>query len=345
MRVGFVELPKPLRVGGLEKAAADMARYLEGDGVVVTREGIKEGVLRDFDLIHFHGLWAPSHARVASACKQKQIPCIVSPHGMLEPWAWRHRKWKKWPYFYLIEKRRLQRANALLATAEEEAQNIRARVPGQNVDVLTLGIEPDVFPDYENARRKLGWGADERVLLYLSRVHPKKGLWELLQAFKELPEATLRAVRLVILGDGPADYVTRCQKAVESLQSRLKIEWYPPQWGEAKWPYLQGADLFCLPTYSENFGIVMLEAGIVGTPVFTTTGTPWKCIETAGFGYVPPQDPKAYVKVLESFFQRDAPLFAKKRQAFAGWTRENYAWPNLVERYKAYYTRIIEEAQ
>jgi glycosyltransferase involved in cell wall biosynthesis len=120
----------------------------------------------------------------------------------------------------------------------------------------------------------------------------------------------------------------------------IRVDWVEPQWGPAKWPYLQGADLFCLPTYSENFGLVILEAGMVGTPVFTTTGTPWKLIEEAGFGWVPEPEPRLYKGVIEAFLNTSEDELAKRRPAFTEWTRERYAWPSLVGQYKTFYKSL-----
>jgi glycosyltransferase involved in cell wall biosynthesis len=343
MKIRFCELAEPLREGGLEKAAADMATYLNLRGVEVVRSDQPVATGEDFDLVHFHGLWSFSHYKLARRLAGHGIPYVVSPHGMLEPWAWRHRRWKKFPYFHLIEKHRLRAASSILATAGPEAQNIRGFFPSQPIDILPLGIETDYGPDYESARQQLQWKPEEKVLLYLSRVHPKKGLAEMLKALISLGESLRnQTVRLVILGDGPVDYMDACRQLVNRLQGLIQVDWLPPQWGEKKWPYLQGSDLFCLPTYSENFGIVVLEAGIVGTPVFTTTGTPWKEVEEAGFGWVPDPDPAGYADVLREFLEMPISTLHSLRQPFADWTASHYAWPNLVDRYIAYYESVIK---
>lgn len=344
MKVRFIELPEPLREGGLEKAAADMARYLPQAGIEVVRGEQSHAGLEGFDLVHFHGLWSPAHYRIGREARRTGLPVVISPHGMLEPWAWKHRKWKKWPYFHLFEKRRLRAADALLATAAEEAANLQGFFPASRIEVLPLGIEPEARPDYSAAREHLGWEAEERVLLYLSRIHPKKGLRELLGCLFELPDDRVRRqrIRLVVVGDGPAEYVRECRTLAAGLRDRVRIDWISPQWGEKKWPYLQGADLFCLPTYSENFGLVVLEAGMVGTPVFTTTGTPWKPIEEAGFAWVPDPDPARYRDVLEAFLAKPVGELRALRTPFAEWTRERYAWPSLVGRYAAFYQNLQE---
>lgn len=341
MKVRYIELAEHLRTGGLEKAAADMAEYLNDSGVEVIRG--QENVVLDqsLDVVHFHGLWSPTHYKLARQCWNLRLPTVVSPHGMLEPWAWRHRRWKKWPYFHLIEKRRLVRADAILATADAEKQNLREFFPDTHIEVLTLGIEPDVAPDFHKARELLGWGEEERVLVYLSRVHPKKGLKELLESLLEVGETeSLGDLRLMILGDGPADYEAICRSLVDRLGELMEVEWIPPQWGDEKWKFLQAADLFCLPTYSENFGIVILEAGMVGTRIFTTTGTPWKHVEEAGFGYVVDPDPANYPAVLRAFIKAPLASIRNQRNAFSQWTSEHYAWPNIVSQYKAFYERL-----
>lgn len=346
MRVRFIELAEPLREGGLEKAAADMASYLTEAGVEVFRGEGPVDAFGPVDLVHFHGLWSPAHLQAARWCRKKGVPVVVSPHGMLEPWAWHHRKWKKWPYFFLFERARLSRADAILATAEAEAGNIRKRVPNGNIVPIPLGIETDILPDYAEARQTLGWDDGERVLLYLSRVHPKKGLLELVQSLLKIHrKGCATKTRLVILGDGPSSYVETCRSEVENLKEFMPVDWLPPQWGEAKWKYLQGADLFCLPTYSENFGIVVLEAGLVGTPVFTTTGTPWKHVEEAGFGWVVEPDPAIYPDAVRQFLETGWDELKAMREPFAEWTKAHYAWPVLVRRYIEFYKQVLTRSK
>jgi glycosyltransferase involved in cell wall biosynthesis len=208
---------------------------------------------------------------------------------MLEPWAWQHKKWKKRPYWYLIERVHLQRAHRVLATSALEANNLAGFVEDVAIKTIPLALTQDVAPDYEEARRTLNWGSDETILLYLSRIHPKKGLHLLLEALAT-GDANYEDVRMVIVGDGPDSYVNRLRRFADDNQCRLPtIEWEGSVWGDRKWRYMQGADLFCLPTRSENFGLVVLEACQVGTPVLTTTGTPWSILEdwSSGFAVTP----------------------------------------------------------
>src|SRR5438045_8783102 len=102
MRIGYYMPPAPLRVGGLDLAISSLAKELPSAGVEIIAE---PDTLDALDGVHLHGLWQPRFFQLAMACQQRGLPYLTSPHGMLEPWAWRHRWWKKWPYFFLREDR------------------------------------------------------------------------------------------------------------------------------------------------------------------------------------------------------------------------------------------------
>src|SRR6516162_8707688 len=118
LRLAFFVPPPDQRVGGLDLAINTLREALQATGLTVE---IDPAHIDNFDIVHFHGLWQPRFISIAKDCRRSRKPYIVSPHGMLEPWAWRHRWWKKWPYYQLIEQRYLSRAHALVATAASEA--------------------------------------------------------------------------------------------------------------------------------------------------------------------------------------------------------------------------------
>ena len=199
---------------------------------------------------------------------------------MLEPWAWRHKWWKKLPYYYLFERRLLRNARVVLATSEQEAGNLSHFVNPNKIKVIPLGLSDARQPDYGVAREKLCWDSDELVLLYLSRIHTKKGLHPLLRALGAMPDSLPARWRLVIVGDGEEKYISKCRACIASNSALARnVEWKGAVWGDEKWVYHQGADLFCLPTFSENFGLAILEAFQVGTRVLTTRQTPWSFLE------------------------------------------------------------------
>ncbi|HEY3898529.1 MAG TPA: glycosyltransferase [Chthoniobacter sp.] len=329
--------PPEQRVGGLDSAIGALRDALGILGVPISDEvpTAPDGET----VVHFHGLWQPAHSRHAKACLARGTPYVVSPHGMLEPWAWRHKWWKKWPYYKLVEQRYLSRARALVATAASEAGRLHHFLPRARVETLPLGLTSDARPDYENARRQLGWKPEERVLLYLSRIHVKKGLDLLLHALAHSVRS--EPTRLVIVGDGEPAYVRSLQDfAKQHAADLLPIEWKGAIWGTARWPYFQGADLFCLPTHSENFGLAVLEACQVGTPALTTTETPWGTELSSGRGFIGRPTVESIRQSLVDYFQQPR-WAAEKRAALADWAHANFDWKTLAPRYAAFYRSIL----
>jgi glycosyltransferase involved in cell wall biosynthesis len=335
--IHFHEPPPAQRVGGLDAAIVGLRTAMEKAGVRVEMNPTGRG---DAQAAHFHGLWQRNFPGIARAYAARGIPYVVSPHGMLEPWAWRHRWWKKFPYWHLVEKRWTRRAACVLATAEPEAARLRRFFPKTRLECRPLGLTGQARPDYTAARARLGWREDELVLLFLSRIHEKKGLDLLLMALAEMKPAAPPGARLVIVGpeEQPA-YVARCRSIATAHEARLpSIHWMGAVWGDERWPYLQGADLFCLPTHSENFGLAVLEALQVGTPALTTTETPWaEVLRENGRGYICTPRKEDVRLTLEEFFARPRRV---DRTALAHWAWTNYQWDALAPSYAALYDSL-----
>jgi glycosyltransferase involved in cell wall biosynthesis len=339
MKILFYELPEPLRVGGLETYCRSLEAALRQKGIPVEREADPGAFAGQDAVAHFHGIWHPGYLKRSRQLRAAGIPYLTSPQGMLEPWTRRYKGWKKWPYFHLFEKRRTG-GGAVLATADQEAGRLAEFFDPRQIHVLPLGIEAEWTPDYEAARAQLGWAPEEKVVLYLSRIHKKKGLLELSLALGQLDPALLRQARLVIVGAGDEAYLDECRQAQQPLANKLRIDWVPAQWGDKKYPYLRGADLMALPTYSENFGIVVIEATQVGTPVLTTVETPWRIMAERGYGWVTEPKVEHYRDALHEFFTAWHWDSTQREQA-AAWTRETFGWNHLVDRYIALYEQIL----
>jgi glycosyltransferase involved in cell wall biosynthesis len=341
VKLVFYVPPAEQRVGGLDSAIQGLRGALKAQGIAVLDE-VPDNTDGE-TVVHFHGLWQPAHIRVARRCFERGIPYLVSPHGMLESWAWRHKWWKKWPYFRLIEKRHLARAGALLATGEPEALRLRKFLPGQRIETVPLGLTSDARPDYANARAKLGWKPEERVLLFLSRIHVKKGLNLLIEALASMPPPA--STRLVIVGEGDPAYVRSLQRYAEEHAAKLPaIEWKGAVWGDARWSYFQGADLFCLPTHSENFGLAVLEACQTGTPALTTTETPWATVLASGHGFIGKPTVESVRQLLSEFF-RQPPWDERQRVDLSDWAHAKYDWKVLGPQYAAIYAGLMAQAQ
>src|SRR2546423_6144302 len=247
---------------------------------------------------------------------------------MLEPWAWKHKRWKKWPYFQFFEKRHLAGARRLIATSDAEANNLRALLPSSHCAVVPLGLtSASKGPDYQRAREALGWNDSEQIILFLSRIHTKKGLHLLLGALARIGPELTQSARLVIVGGGEHAYVRKLKRFHAHNRSRLpRIDWIGEVWTDEKWMYLQGADLFCLPSYSENFGLAILEALQVGTRVLTTNQTPWGTFLSSDAGHVVDPTQEAIASALMEQLTKATPWSLRQRDSLAEKIHRKFSW-------------------
>lgn len=232
------------------------------------------------DLLHDNGIWLRHNHRLARLATQRRIPRIVSPRGMLEPWALKHKRWKKKLAWRLYQRRDLACASHLHTTAEQETlsvQRLGLAVPVCMVPngVDCPGIEPTSADEQSEAR-----GA--KVALFVGRIHPKKGLPMLIEAWAKIrPEGwTLR-----IAGPDEEGHRAELEKAVSTRCLSGIVSFLGPLDGVKKSAAFFDADLFVLPTHSENFGVVVAEALAHGLPVVTTTAAPWSVLGTSGCGW------------------------------------------------------------
>jgi glycosyltransferase involved in cell wall biosynthesis len=231
-------------------------------------------------LIHSHGVWQPANHWVARAAGRWQVPLIIQPRGMLEPWALGQKAFKKRVALALFQQADLDSARVFVATSEMEAENLRRLGLRQPVVIIPngvdLAIDPSMVGDNHLDPNR------ERIVLFLSRVHPKKGLLELVTAWNCLAPS---GWRLRIAGPDDDGHWNQVESRVRKLGLGSSVEYLGPVDGTQKTALYQQADLFILPTFSENFGIVVAEAMAQGLPVITTRGAPWSELETQRCGW------------------------------------------------------------
>ena len=232
-----------------------------------------------FELLHSNGIWTPVNHWVSRFAARQKIPLVVQPRGMLEPWALAFRGWKKRLALSLYQRRDLRSAALFIATAEQEAESIRRVGLQQPIAVIPNGVQLDVAESIACDRSS---DAGIHKALFLSRVHQKKGLLNLVAAWGRVRPSKWR---LVIAGPDEGGFLAEVLSAVRREGIQDLVEYVGEVEGKAKAELYHSADLFVLPTFSENFGIVVAEALAYGIPVITTRGAPWADLKTYGCGW------------------------------------------------------------
>lgn len=229
------------------------------------------------DIFHTNSCWEPLSSFTLFWAKSVGISTVYTTHGMLEPWIMKHNYYrKKWPALHLYQRRALAAADSLIATAERERTHLLEQ--GYNSEVA---IVPNAV-DVQAIGMKTSWQLRKQILL-LSRLHLVKGIDFLLEAVARL-KGELADYQIVIAGDGDTDYINHLKHCAYELGICHLCKFKGGVYGDEKWRLYQESDFLVLPSYTENFGIVVAEALASGTPVITTQGTPWSWLETYGCG-------------------------------------------------------------
>lgn len=224
------------------------------------------------DLIHINGIWSPQNWGFQKKAQELGIKVILSPHGMLEPWILAQNPLKKKLGLFLYQKKAIQRALFLHATAQMEADNIRTLGFINPMYIIPNGID---LSDVKKHKEYYG----TKKMVFISRIHPKKGIEVLIEAWSN---SNTDGWVLEIAGNGDKEYIENLNQSAKNIKN---VNFVGAKYGEDKWDFLRSADVMVLPTHSENFGIVIAEALAVGVPVITTQGTPWEDLEIHKCGW------------------------------------------------------------
>lgn len=298
---------------------------------------------QSLDIIHTHGVWLRSNHEVIAVCRRRSAPFVISPRGMLEPWALNNRYWKKKLALLLYAEKDLRSAAAFHATAPCEAESIRQLGLKQPIAVIPNGV---VLPDFSDSRgqrteskngEQRTKNKEQKTALFLSRINPKKGLPMLLDAWAKVAPADWR---LVIAGNDDSNHLSVVERKIRELRLADKVSVAGPLFGEAQETAYRNADLFVLPSYSENFGIVVAEALGYGIPVLTTTGCPWQELQKHNCGWwVEPSPAGIEAGLSEALCIKNEELSSMGVRG-RKLVEEKYQWPGIAERMLVFYEWI-----
>ena len=296
------------------------------------------------DVVHVHALWEEIQHQAARAAQRLDRPYIIRPCGGLHPWSLARSRWRKRAYLTWRLRTNLDRATAIHYTTEDErraAQPLGLQAP-EIVEPNGVRLtEFEQMPPAGTFRRGLGPLAERPIVLFLGRIHPKKGLDVLLDA---LAEANLPEALLVIAGPDSGGYQAVLKRQIERLDLRNRVHFTGMLDGADRVAALADADLFVLCSYTENFGVAVIEALAAGTPVIVSDQVGiHREIAAAGVGAAVPVDADALAAELGRWM-RDPELRQDASRRAAAFVRERYDWRAIARAWRLRYESLVRPA-
>lgn len=310
---------------------------------------LDDALKSEWDVIHLHGLWDREIRIAAKAAVAKGIPLVWSPHGMLSPWALHYRWWKKCLPWHLYVNRQLHHAAAFHATSAAEAKWVKDAGFDNAIAIVPLGtLLPDLPPAVTNRT-----ASRMRRLLFVGRIHPVKGLENLVRAWAL---CNTQGWELRIVGPDTNGYGNRLREVAAELGCTGTVVFTGPKLGdELNREYLD-CDCLVLPSFSENFGGVIIDAMAAGKPVIASKATPWSVLEegcevlssscaSKGLercGWWVENDPASLSTALSTMMA----LSDAERKSIGANGRmlvaRKYTWPAVAEQMAEVYNRLIK---
>lgn len=255
------------------------------------------------DVFHTNCCWLPLSALTSIWAKHAGYKVVYTPHGMLEPWIMKRNYWtKKVSATLLFQRKGLAIADMIHSTADSEKHNLLKLGWNNDICVIPNCVDIDVI-DENLSEISSRVGEKSKTILFLSRIHVKKGINFLIEAIAEL-KSQFSGWKIKIAGEGDTKYINELKTLAVKLKVDDLIEFVGGVYGDEKWILYEEASLFVLPTHSENFGIVVAEALACKVPVITTKGTPWYELEEMNCGWWTEVGKEATVAALSSFLSK-----------------------------------------
>jgi glycosyltransferase involved in cell wall biosynthesis len=284
------------------------------------------------DMLHNHSLFMMPNVYPGQVAKRYDVRFVLSPRGTLSDWAMRSGLPLKRAFWPLMQKPALAAVSCFHATSLSEYEDIRRNGFRQPVAIIPNGIDvPELLP------RKSSPGL--RTLLFLGRIHPGKGLDALLPAWARIQEK-FPAWRLRIVGPDNRGYLAQMQRLAAELRLE-RIEFSGALHGTQKWRAYREAELFVLPTQSENFGVSVAESLAAGTPAIVSKGAPWAGLESQRAGWWIDQGVEPLVACLTEACGRRPESLAEMGARGRAWMENDFSWAQIGRRMAETYRWLV----
>jgi glycosyltransferase involved in cell wall biosynthesis len=286
----------------------------------------------NIELLHNHGLWLPINHKIAVCSRRNKLPLVITTHGMLTLWSFNYHKLKKQLAWWLYQRNDIEKCSAVHVTSQSEVDDLRQIGYKGPAALIPLGLD---LPELRNVPKD----PDRiRTALFVSRIHPKKGLLNLVEAWSIVRP---KGWRVVIAGPDQMNHEAELKKTVREKGIEKDFVFKGPIYGDEKWDLYWNSDLFILPTYSENFGIVVPEAMACGLPVITTYGTPWEELNTKSAGWWVPIGVEPLVTALRQAVEMNDDERSAMGMRGRKVVEENYQWNTAAIKMRKLYEWIL----
>ncbi|HTK50969.1 MAG TPA: glycosyltransferase [Gemmatimonadaceae bacterium] len=289
-----------------------------------------------YDVVHVHALFSYATIPGCRAAARVPVPYVLRPLGTLSDWSLGHRRWKKRPYYALLERSHLAGASAIHVTSDAEADDVARLGYGNRARVIPLGVDVGARPP-RHARAPSG--SEPLRLLFLSRLHEKKNVPMLLRALAAAANAS-RRIELTVAGDGEPGYREQLDELANQLGLREVVSFAGHVDGRAKARAFAEADCFVLPSSHENFGLAVAEAMAAGLPAIVTPDVALaRDVHAVGAGVVTEPTENALASALVWASEHRATLLEMGDRAWQHASRE-LSWETTCMRLAALYEEL-----
>jgi glycosyltransferase involved in cell wall biosynthesis len=294
---------------------------------------LAESSMKETTILHNHGMWYVMALYFAWLKKSKQVKFIQSPRNALSTFSLQTGSRLKPIFWKLFQKTALKRVDCFHATSEAEYCDIRAMGFNQPVAIISNGVDVPAL------------GVKKRVdgiftLTYLGRLHPEKGIEDLLLAWASI-QNDFKSWHLQVIGPGDKKYVSYLKKYSVELNLE-RLEFLGPKYGSEKWQAYRDSDLYVLPSPSENFGMTIAESLASGTPVIATKGAPWADLESHKTGWWIDLGVDPLIVTLRDAMSRDYEELVTMGMQGRKWMKEEFSWHQIGEEMIDVYNWLVD---
>ncbi len=305
-------------------------------------------LLNEVNIVHQHGIFLPTSLLSLMASRSNKV--IISPHGYLEPEKLRVSILKKKIVLFLFEKLNLMNCSCLIACSRQEASYLRDFGLKQPIALLPNGVDESFVRNDSNNnkntsfRTKYEISLDTKVLLFLSRIHPFKGLKLFLESLVIIKEQFRKNKWIfIIAGQDELNHEKELRQIVTKHKMEDIVRFVGPQYGKEKIEALDSADCFILPSKGENFGISIIEALARGVPVLTTKNTPWKELNETQCGWWIERSIEGFSNTLLQIISTSSSDLCQMGNKGIVLIKDRFTWPNITIQSMQIYKWVLND--